>query len=487
MDIFFFFQSPISEQVMKKNRAEKKYYYGKKENEFVTNCSTYNSGMVKSVSKLINAKFDKVICAYDEFEGYEIVNDAVEKDLTSNDAVVISKNMVKVSYKKEDSSEEIIAKICRESGNVFNETSKVYIGTNGGNRNNMMFFLTFVEIMSCRGVETRLFYAERKDNDEEIVEISKNNNFYGLLRSVELFTEVGNPIKLIEYYKDNNNKDLKDLFEYMKKFYYSIQVCRRVREKGLLDTYKELIEHIEFINQKYIINDNASGDDNSDSDKIPPELKLLIPCIKSSFVKKKRPGNELIQIIQWCLNKNNITLGYFIFDVELTKFLMEKKILKNDFPDINSIESCKIDNEKYVSFSDFNKMRELIKGCVSKFKYNSMSDVLNDENKQAMEKYGFVDDDYKKVYKILSICTITRKVRNSIAHSNDYDILYGAQFLKNIIEGYEKKYNEKLFTTEDNSSYNRIEADDDNYFIIIKNLLSYMLDDVKEMVNKERK
>ncbi|MBE6843589.1 MAG: hypothetical protein E7510_12290 [Ruminococcus sp.] len=482
MNIFFFFQSKISEDKMKDNKAEKKYYYGKKENEFVKNCSTYNSGMVKSVSKLINAKFDKVICAYDGFEGYEIVNDAVEKDLTSNDAVVTSENMIKVLYKKEDSSEEIISKICRGSGNIFDEKSKVYIGTNGGNRNNMMFFLTFVEIMSCRGVETRLFYAECKDNDEEIVEISKNNNFYGLLRSVELFTEVGNPIKLIEYYKDNNNEDLKSLFEYMKKFYYSIQVCRRVSEKGLLDTYRDLIKHIEDINQKYVINNGLTGDDNSDSDKIPTELKLLIPHIKSRFVKEDIEGKELIHIIQWCLDNNNITLGYFIFDVELVKFLMEKNFLTNKF--LNTDKLCNIDKKKNNSDDKFEKMVELIKGCSSKLKCNP-DGKFSSENKGILEKYGFGNDDYQKNYKIVSICTITRRIRNSIAHSKDYDVLYNKQFLKDLIKSYEKR-GPKLLTGKKNG-FDTLEANHQDYFTIIKNLLSYMLDDIKEMVNKERK
>ncbi len=497
MDIFFFFQGPLPvkeqtlESVMSSNRA-KRHYFGDGEEDYVDDACTYNVGIAKAVLKMISkSKFDKIIYAYDDFRDVKKVNDSVDAELEN-----LCVELVPVHYSRDDDSDTILNNICMDprAKDSFKEGNTVHIATNSGIRSNVMFFSTFTQILGCRKVTTKLYYGasdEIKDSEgkpigDKVKNITDTNKYYEILRGIELFTETGNPEKLISSFSDKKNEKLGELFTLMTRFYENIQVCRRVENNGLLDTYKLLISKL-----------NELKDDA----ELPVTLKLLLPSIERSFVDRQvKKGDvediELIHIIKWCLKNKLIAQAYFILHVELTAFLMERNILVNKFPgkeDIKKLMGDLYDDYYYKYYKDpksfpVDNMDTIIKSYVtyiSKKKYT--------DDKQILKKFGFEFSDYQICKKAIMLCTLVRRIRNSMAHSNNYDIIEDYKCLIQTIDVYNKEYKSRIsdsnrdgiytmvIKSNDGGKVKSIPASSEDFYDICEYLLNKILVDIKEL------
>lgn len=498
MNIFFFFQGPVPvdkkkeqtlESVMNSNRA-KRHYFGDGENDYVDGACTYNVGIAKAVLKMIKkSKFDNIIYAYDDFRDVEEVNKAVDEELGE-----LCKDLVPVHYSKDDDSDTILKSICMDQGanDSFKEGNTVYIASNSGIRSNVMFFSTFSQILDCRKVTTELYYesnGEVKDSSgksigDKVKNITDTNKYYEILRGIELFTETGNPTKLINSFRDNKNEKLNELFALMTRFYENIQVCRRVENNGLLDTYKLL---------------KSKLNELKDDAKLPVTLKLLLPSIERSFVDRqvKRGGVEdieLIHIIKWCLKNKLIAQAYFILNVELVSFLMEKNILKNNFPNKERIKQVIGDSFKETHYKYYKSPKSLPVDNMDIIMKSYVAYISEHENEgQILQKFGFEFSDYQICNKAIMICTLVRRIRNSMAHSNNYDIIEDYKCLIPMIDVYNKDYvsrnsylNRKGIYTmikkiANGSEEKSIPASSEDFYDICEYFLNKILVDIKEL------
>ena len=103
-----------------------------------------------------------------------------------------------ISHDRYDRSDIILKKISSEF--EFQENDQLFILTNGGARNNVMFFSTFTQIMKVKGLDTRLIYITQ-ETPEVIKDVSSDNRYFDVLRAVELFTQSGNPKQLKKIYE----------------------------------------------------------------------------------------------------------------------------------------------------------------------------------------------------------------------------------------------------------------------------------------------
>ena len=217
-----------------------------------------------------------------------------------------------ISHDRYDRSDIILKKISSEF--EFQENDQLFILTNGGARNNVMFFSTFTQIMKVKGLDTRLIYITQ-ETPEVIKDVSSDNRYFDVLRAVELFTQSGNPKQLKKIYEEDSS--LFKLLGLMDQFYKNIQICKTVNDTstGIVSIFKNMIKEI---------------DDLMKKDDIDIIIKLLLPTIKSKFMPLGTENHEyFLQILKWCCNNDMVLVGFFILDAELKAYLYnDKKVIQ---------------------------------------------------------------------------------------------------------------------------------------------------------------
>lgn len=335
----------------------------------------------------------------------DIENDLKEK---SN-----AENICWAEYNENMNSDEILKSIF--SNIDLSDCSEIVIAINSGIRNNVMFFSVISQIMSYRGINIRLLYVKKfDDNNEHIIDVTEQNKYFDVLRAVELFTETGNPKKLKEQYKDE--KELDTLFNYMDRFYKSIQVCRPVNNSensniSVLDIYDDMIKEIDRLIQ------------NSENADIPVIMQFLLPEIKKRFAPDDNK-DSFLQIVEWCQNNGMITIAFFILDAEITRYIQEKKLL-----DVNYPESRQKFPDPYNKWSNdysgkgsASDLSILIQYSIRYMSFNIKRNI-NESKKSVLNKFGIRFSDESLT--IIMIHELIRRTRNSMAHSDLFTGILG--------------------------------------------------------------
>ena len=349
-----------------------------------------------------------------------------------------------ISHDRYDNSDIILQKISSQF--VFSSNDTIYIITNGGARNNVMFFSTFTQIMKTKGLDTRLIYITQ-ETPEIIKDVSSDNRYFDVLRAVELFTQSGNPKMLKDDKIYGNDQNLNKLLSYMEQFYQSIQICKTVNNAstGIVSIFKEMIEEIDHLMEK---------------DGIDIIIRLLLPTIKSKFMPLGTDNPEyFLQILQWCCNNDMVLVGFFILDAELKAYLYnDKKVIRFigfeqegksiNLTSLKSLETIKIrekDLENYKkSLSEVNgehyvrgyteALTIIFRYIVSKTKYIDTS-RLNPSNPTSffdkfikqLEAFDLnlycQAENNLKMYELILLQDFIRSLRNNMAHAeNDFTI-----------------------------------------------------------------
>ena len=253
-----------------------------------------------------------------------------------------------INYTSNDSSDIILTYISDKY--TFSETDTIYILTNSGLRNNVMFFSTFTQIIQAKGIDTKLIYIDQgspKEKTETIKDVTSDNKYFDVLRAVEMFIQSGNPKKLKEIYAtENDNKgttDLSKLLGFMEQFYKNIQICKPVNDDSdIVQIYEKMLDEIDNLMKK-----------DKEVDII---IRLLLPTIKSKFMPLGEKYNEpFIQILQWCCNNDMLLTGFFILDAEYKNYLYGKEVIKfkefildDEYKNQLINKNIKIDVEKLI-------------------------------------------------------------------------------------------------------------------------------------------
>lgn len=529
----------------------------------------YNTSIAEAVFHHINInatddniiKFDKIINIYDNKSmvsneiTYEKLKKYVKDDICDAKIEInIDKLAKNQNLRKDYDYDILLGKLL--AAYDFKEGSKVYIATNGGQRDMMMFISTLAQILSHKGIESFMFY----ENIDGIVS-QKKVSYYDLLRAVDLFIETGNPNKLSALYK--NESELNNLIKKMEMFYEKIQVCRKVDSKELYSTnpddsrpintpiqvvYRELISVI----------DEISKDENSK--KIPSTLSLILPNIKRAFVnvewdeyREHNPGTwkysmlknpeelDILNIVKWCHDNNLITIGYFIFRVEMMNFITKCKGFLNvdfldsrDLPNYQNIMNSNknqdgddenIDNSMLVSHmlrygDDKNDASERLDALIilysayiyEKFKndkslleykrtemYMAAINRKKEIKKESLEKFGFKfeENEVDDVYNTIMRCNLIRRIRNTLAHSDNKSVAGGVNsYLDDIILEYDRRLKERkkegvLSEKIDIESLytmgKTIESGGEDYYKVCHVLLGFLYEDMYERYRATRK
>lgn len=304
-NILFFFNTKIRQEFI-----DEKDYINKinraKEIEFSGKYHYIIAGAKAIYDHLADCKMalDHIICVSDiGDDNKEFITEGLQDVMKDTPPVTW------ISHDRYDRSDIILKKISSEF--EFQGNDRLFILTNGGARNNVMFFSTFTQIMKAKGLDTRLIYITQ-ETPEVIKDVSSDNRYFEVLRAVELFTQSGNPKQLKKIYE--KDPSLSVLLGLMDQFYKNIQICKTVNDAstGIVSVFTEMIAEIDFLMGK-------------DIDII---IRLLLPTIKSKFLPLETDNNEyFLQILQWCCNNDMILVGFFILDAELKAYLYDKKVI----------------------------------------------------------------------------------------------------------------------------------------------------------------
>lgn len=386
--------------------TDKKYYFGNTDQEEV------GSGFVHyttAVACAANKKYGitHYLGAYDK---KEVISD-IENDLKDKSH---AENICWAEYNENMNSDEILKSIF--SNIDLSDCSEIIIAINSGIRNNVMFFSVISQIMSYRGINIRLLYVKPKsnDNNEHIIDVTEQNKYFDVLRAVELFTETGNPKKLKEQYKDE--KELDALFDYMDRFYKSIQVCRPVNNSensniSVLDIYDNMIKEIDRLIQ------------NSENADIPVIMQFLLPEIKKRFAPDDNK-DSFLQIVEWCQNNGMITIAFFILDAEITRYIQNKKLLDVNYPKSRQKFPSPYNNwsNDYSGKGSASDLSILIQYSIRYMSFNIKRNI-NESKKSVLNKFGIKFSD--EALTIIMIHELIRRTRNSMAHSDLFTGILG--------------------------------------------------------------
>lgn len=519
-NILFFFDTKII-----KERLDKKIYINRLdsniENIFYDSCHYIIAGAraIHDMLKNQHKDIDEIICVSDlGDENREYFESSFNK-IFENDI-----NLTLINYKSNDSSDIILTYISDEY--TFSENDTIYILTNGGPRNNVMFFSTFTQIIQAKGVDTKLIYIDQgspKEKTETIKDVTSDNKYFDVLRAVEMFIQSGNPKKLKEIYAPTNNTTaLSELLGYMEKFYKNIQICKPVNDDSdIVRIYEKMLDEI----------DNLMKTDN-DVDII---IRLLLPTIKSKFMPLGEEYNEpLFQILQWCCNNDMILTGFFILDAEYKNYLYRKEVIQfNGFEKngktvyLTSTDSeviknlgvsddetkdkakkeiqckkqkeAKFDKDKYYEEKDkkqyikyINSNRISYSECLTIiFRYivkqtrdtglntNSMDDNLN-KIKMCLKDWEICLYPYNKknlkLYELILLQDFIRNLRNSMAHSNIKSTIKDKENVRSFVRD---KFGEEIFSPPNN---NDITFDDIGIYDKLKFILEQSIKIIQENV-----
>lgn len=414
-NIFFFFDTFINtEKITEKSyvnaliennpKFEGKYHY-----------IVAGAKAIKDKLESKNQNIDSIICASDMGEK--------NKSYLTEELNKIFGDTIRIEwikYQNTDNSDTILSEI--EKSYKFSKNDTLYLLTNSGVRNNIMFFSTFTQIMVAKGLKTELIYVQEvvRNKEETIRNVSDNNRYFEVLRAVELFVQSGNPKSLKKIY--DKNKDLKKLLSYMDNFYKNIQICRPVNQSDILDIYDDMIDEIDGLMEK----------------DIAIEIKLLLPTIKEKFKPLGINYNEpFLQILKWCQENDMLLTGYFIMDAEYKKFLYDKKILQfNKDIELNTLATLlqniveKINEENKNSYwQPKGKISERLKKIDA-----------SGEGKEIYLQCYSDEDNNQKLYELILFQNLIRRIRNNMAHSDNRHIIGETEALREITD---KIQNEK--------------------------------------------
>lgn len=477
--LFFFFTPPkINNHINTENEnsnkkeieeTEKNYYFGNTDKEEIgKGFIHYTTAVACAANKKYGITHYLGACDKEKVIP-DIENDLKEK----SDA----ENICWAEYNENMNSDEILKSIF--SNIDLSDCSEIVIAINSGIRNNVMFFSVISQIMSYRGINIRLLYVKKfDDNNEHIIDVTEQNKYFDVLRAVELFTETGNPKKLKEQYKDE--KELDTLFNYMDRFYKSIQVCRPVNnsENNIVKVYRSMMNEIGRII-------------NNPNNNIPVIMRFLLPEIKKRFTPCENLDNhEFLQIVNWCYKNDMITISFFILGAEIDEYIRRN----------NWIKTKQKISPKDLSF--------LLDDCTAKISEEIIKgNDVEASSKKILENNGIFYS--QNALKSILISQLIRHTRNSMAHSNKLTGILGDDkyySLSYLIDNYEKKpENIKLYEMNKNnipqidkkvkkrniSNYNlrknrkEIVITGNNTYEIYRELLKCILDDLMEMVDNK--
>lgn len=463
------------------------------------NYITAGARAIHDMLKSQNKDIDEIICVSDlGDENREYFESSFNK-IFENDI-----NLTLINYKSNDSSDIILTYISDKY--TFSENDTIYILTNSGLRNNVMFFSTFTQIIQAKGVDTKLIYIDQgspKDKTETIKDVTSDNKYFDVLRAVEMFIQSGNPKKLKEIYAPTNNTTaLSELLGYMEKFYKNIQICKPVNDDSdIVQIYKDMLDEI----------DNLMKPDK-DVDII---IRLLLPTIKSKFMPLGEKYNEpFIQILQWCCNNDMVLTGFFILDAEYKNYLYGKKVIKFEknektipitSPDADIISKIsKQDRDNYfdgiqklsgeLSHKSYNQCLTVIfRNIVGRTLYIDCTrlnpDYPNNSYFQRIKKclkdweICLYPDDKKnlKLYELILLQDFIRNLRNSMAHS---DIKSTIKYKQNVRYFVQNKFNKEnnIFNSKYKAKYDDITFDDIGIYDKLKFILEQSIKIIQENV-----
>lgn len=496
--LFFFFTPPkINNHINTENETsnkkeveetEKNYYFGNTDKEEIGKGFIHYTTAVACAA---NKKYG--ITHYLGACDKEKVIPDIENDLKEKSH---AENIRWAKYNENINSDEILKSIF--SNIDLSDCSEIIIAINSGIRNNVMFFSVISQIMSYRGINIRLLYVKKfDDNNEHIIDVTEQNKYFDVLRAVELFTETGNPKKLKEQYKDE--KELDTLFNYMDRFYKSIQVCRPVNNSensniSVLDIYDDMIKEIDRLIQ------------NSENADIPVIMQFLLPEIKKRFAPDDNK-DSFLQIVEWCQNNGMITIAFFILDAEITRYIQNKNLLDVNYP------KSKDEFRDYISrASNYSgtgttpDLSLLIQFSVLNISYN-INRNINKSNKSVLNKFGIKFSD--EALTVIMIHELIRRTRNSMAHSDIFTGILGTDEYRSLTiltDKYQKKcksvklYPEnksdilKVLNKKNNKVSNsnlikigkEITITQENAYEKYESLLKCILNDLKKAENQKR-
>ncbi|MFR6047819.1 MAG: TM1812 family CRISPR-associated protein [Lachnospira eligens] len=257
-------------------------------------------------------------------------------------------NMEKVEIKDEPEEKDTVETINKVK-NMIEKVSEdnpqmhinIYIESNGGVRYVMFMLYNIISIMSKNNHNIILNGIYSMVNIKKPIRIKNTQNIY---ESSELIAIIGEYInygrieslkkyadKRLNQEKDDNlKKDINRCMKKLEEFSQALQLCRSERILKLLSANNEesVISYLEKFNEDY------SGGSDSTNVII---FKIIFSMILSEFkgFDRASDGNNLDNIIRWCLNKDYVQQALTLSSEQLPKFLIDNKIIEfsNDFDD----------------------------------------------------------------------------------------------------------------------------------------------------------
>ena len=334
-----------------------------KENEIIKGNMT-NEAPIEGLQKLLKKKgkqLDRIIMIVSEKVRNMTINENssnktqnLDGDLTSLEFLCrkiekygktdIDKVEIKDEPEEKDTVETInkvknmIEKISEENPKMH---INIYIESNGGVRYVMFMLYNIISIMSKNNHNIILKGIYSMVNIKKPIRIKNTQNIY---ESSELIAIIGEYInygrieslkkyvnKRLNQEKDDNlKKDINICMKKLEEFSQALQLCRSERILKLLSANNEesVISYLEKFNEDY--------SKESDSTNVII-FKIIFSMILSEFkgFDRESDGNNLDNIIRWCLDKDYVQQALTLSSEQLPKFLMDNKIIEfsNDFDD----------------------------------------------------------------------------------------------------------------------------------------------------------
>ena len=284
----------------------------------------------------------------------------------------------------------------------------LYVDTQGGDRNTSVEINGIVDILKTRKVHVvkriGVDLFDKNKDDQRIRDVDEQYRTYDLYSAMNEFIEYGKANGLNEYFKDNQDQNVKALLDVINEASSAIQICNVEEFEKSLYQMREI--------QKQYKDNRIKGKFDIIYSVLSEEYNALIVALDKK--------NKYITQIEWCLKKGFIQQALTIFEAKMPyEYVVNGIKYYLDEKDIDD-ESKK--SEIFLFFeNEYNNLPDKQKYKLYDLNHYFIKDMRNRED-ASFTRYGqglIVRVVENNIWKYRNICNLRNTVAHAETSSND--------------------------------------------------------------------
>ncbi|MBQ9111737.1 MAG: TM1812 family CRISPR-associated protein [Oscillospiraceae bacterium] len=248
---------------------------------------------------------------------YEIYRSTIQHYCDMLGCTVPDIKHVELAFGKSDMN-----RIIQNIMDLLPEDAEIYLDTTGGARNTSYILLLLTRFLAYQGIRLQqAVYGNYQfgNNNHSIEDVTILYNMFSLINAANTFTAFGNATELLEYFKDTESTEIRNLLDAMVKFSDAVMLCdTRLDQK---------IEHLKSCFQRM-----QGYEPQNDAESV---LLLLMDTIRQKlYLSESHSTIPYPELIRWCMENSMIQQAVTIYAEKIPEYLFNEGIIQKtkEFP-----------------------------------------------------------------------------------------------------------------------------------------------------------